>query len=387
MAKHPNVILLTLDCLRPDHLGCYGYKAVETPNIDWLAENGVRCENAYCHGTNTWVSHASIMTGLLPPNHGCRTLYSRIGQSAHTLAELLSANGYRTLGIPGTALVDRERGFDRGFDIYRIEEVREAGVQLPRHVLDPLGQWFKTGREPFAAWIHYFGLHNRKDPSVVRYSPGFSPFAQWYDGKISHADEHLIGPLIQMLKAFGVLEDTLLVITSDHGEDLNAVHTGGSGHNNEPKKEIVRIPLIFHFPERFTGGRVWGQCVRQVDLVPTICDICGIEYPEELDGVSHAAALEKGQDSADSSCDVYIENLWRAYASVKCGRHWLHADWGRRGLTDSVQDGSNGLRRRLALTADYIMDMLPALAKEAVTTLDAKISGGRGRRSKLPPHT
>ncbi len=276
-----NIVLITLDCVRPDFLGCYGCRDVQTPVLDRLASKGVLFEQAVTQAPNTWVSHAGILTGLYPPAHGLRTPYDRIDPALPTLASRLAEQGYACAGFPGNDLVGRSMGFGKGFDLFFEEYVRgvqgEQGPGKPsannrnrwKDVLDAAEGWLGRHKHPVFLWFHYLDTHHLPDfdlPEYYRYSR--DPLWQFYEGKISYADQCCIGSVLDLLMRTGRYEDALLIVTSDHGEELN--RGVPPAHNGPLTEGVLRVPLIL-FGERspWKGMRVPNQ-VRTADIFPTL---------------------------------------------------------------------------------------------------------------------
>lgn len=285
---HPwNIVFITLDCVRPDFLGCYGCQSVRTPNLDRLAARGVVFEQAVTQAPNTWVSHAGILTGLYPHLHGLRSPYDRLGSEVPTLASLLSEAGYRTAGFPGNDLLGSRAGFGKGFDLYfedyrlcRSVDPAANGVTANNRnrweeVLGAADAWLSAVSEPFFLWFHYLDTHHLPEcdlPDFFRF--GRDPQWQFYEGKISLADERCIGAVLGMLDRHGSYERTLLFILSDHGEEL--VPGLPPFHNGGLSDKVLRVPLIVFCPGMPGGGMRISQQVRTADLVPTVLDAIGL---------------------------------------------------------------------------------------------------------------
>ena len=216
LSNSANVLLLTIDTLRPDHLGCYGYKSVKTPNIDRLARNGILFTNAYSPVPLTLPSHVSIMTGQYPIRHGVHNngIYV-LSNSADTLAEILRNNGYKTGAVVASHVLDSQFGLDQGFDHYddhlnRDKEVRPQEHECYREgevVTDLTKKWLKKNHKgPFFLWVHYFDPHAPYDPP----SPFDSRYEdQPYDGEIAYLDKCL-GQL------FKEMQDAVLILLCVH---------------------------------------------------------------------------------------------------------------------------------------------------------------------------
>ncbi len=285
---HPwNIVFVTLDCVRPDFLGCYGCQTVRTPNLDRLAARGVVFEQAITQAPNTWVSHAGILTGLYPHLHGLRSPYDRLGPDVPTLASLLAEAGYRTAGFPGNDLLGSRAGFGKGFALYyedyrlsRAADPAANGVTANNRnrwedVLRAADAWLSAGSGPFFAWFHYLDTHHLPEcdlPDYFRF--GRDPQWQFYEGKISLADERCVGAILQMLERHGFYERTLLFILSDHGEEL--VPGLPPFHNGGLSEKVLRVPLIVFRPGMPGGGMRVSQQVRTADLVPTVLEGIGL---------------------------------------------------------------------------------------------------------------
>jgi len=319
----PSVLLVTLDTVRADRLGCYGHAGAATPRLDELAARGVRFERAYTTAPLTLPAHASILTGTYPVFHGVHDNGSyRLDDRLTTVAELLRPQGYRTAAFVGAYPVQAHFGLSQGFEVYddRLErptdtefyafEERRAG-----EVIDAAERWLATvgPAEPFFAWVHLF------DPHAIYRPP--EPFATEfagdpYQGEIAYAD-HELGRLFDRLRDDGVLERTLVVVVADHGEGLG--DHGEDTHGLLIYDTTMRVPLLLAGPGVPSGETV--DAVSSVaDLLPTVTDLLGLETPAEVQGRS-LAPLWRGE--ALPGRDAYLESLW--------GR--LHFGWSElRGL-------------------------------------------------------
>jgi len=273
-----NVLLVTLDTTRADHLGCYGYKAIRTPILDGLADNGVLFENAYTAAVMTYPSHASILTGLLPPAHGIRNNGSfKLRSSAETLAEVLRASGYRTGAVVGAFVLDSMFGLDQGFESYDdylpdsgshdivfaqrdAKAVTDAALQYLSQVKE--GRWF--------LWVHYFDAHSPyRPPSPYKEEYG----KRGYDGEIAYVDAEL-GRLLAGIREIGARDRTIVVAVADHGEGLR--DHGEQSHGVFVYDETARVPLIIQVPGFVKGPKRVSAVVRTTDIMPTILDLLRI---------------------------------------------------------------------------------------------------------------
>jgi choline-sulfatase len=295
-ASQPNIILISLDCVRQDRLSCYGNHDTRTPNIDAIATEGVRFTQAICQAPFTTSSLASILTGLYPFNHNIRLLVGQyLAQNIPTLGSLFKQAGYVTGGFPSVFLLDRNSGFKNGFDVFddRIETIRDGfrGPWRPGDLTtDALLRFIETyKKKPFAAWVHYFDPHD--------YNPGNPDSLLMQNRKIEETDG-LIAKLIKSLKKWRLWEKTLVVITADHGDSFG--EHGEYGHGKALYDTTLRVPLIFRWPQQLAQGISIEQQVRLIDILPTILDLIGCLKTVQsqnifFDGVSLLPTI-KGKD-------------------------------------------------------------------------------------------
>ncbi len=272
-----NVLLITLDTTRADHLGCYGYAAARTPALDALAGRGVRFVRAYAPAPLTLPSHGTILTGLYPAAHGVRNNGHVLAPKWRTLAEILKGRGYETAAFVSSFSVDSRFGLDRGFDVYEDTFDPQAplkGANAERRAeatFAPFARWLEgRGGRPFFAWLHYYDPHLPYDPP----SPYMEDSAgRPYDGEIAYMD-HYVGEALRALERRGLAGRTLVVVAGDHGEGLgDKVETG---HGIFLYEETVRVPLILHDPAAFPKPRVVGAAVRLADVAPTVLETLGL---------------------------------------------------------------------------------------------------------------
>lgn len=273
-ASSHNVLLITLDTTRADHLGCYGYPDARTPRLDGLAREGVRFARAYAPAPLTLPAHASIMSGLYPVAHGVRNNGHDLPAGIATLAGILKAKGFVTAAFVSSFSVDSRFGLDRGFDVY--DDTFEAeqplkGANAERRA-EPTFARFSAwlaglGSRRFFAWVHYYDPHLPYDPPA--------PFRQGhpYDGEIAYMD-HYVGAVLDLLEKRGLLDRTLVVAAGDHGEGLG--DKVEMGHGVFLYEETLRVPLILRDPAVFRAPRTIESAVRLVDLAPTILDTIGL---------------------------------------------------------------------------------------------------------------
>ncbi len=304
-----NLLLITIDTLRADVLGAYGHPGGLTPNLDQLATEGVRFTSAFAHATMTLPSHCSILTGQYPIRHGVRDngLF-RLEASRLTLAEILSQAGYRTGAFIGAYVLDTRFGLSQGFDRYDDYYGEKTGFmnfnfveRTAEKVLSPATAWIEQDEgRPWFAWLHLFDPHVPYDPpdpyrDLYRDRP--------YAGEVAYTD-HALGGFLERVRSTGRLENTLLVITSDHGESLG--EHGETTHGAFAYNSTLHVPLIL-WSAPGIRPQVLSETVSHVDLVPTILELLGVPVPDSVQGDSLLPHL-RGQGTAGIR-PVYFETL------------------------------------------------------------------------------
>jgi len=378
-----NVVLVTIDTLRPDHLGCYGYKSIQTPNLDTLATRGARFSRAVACVPLTLPSHASILTGTYPPVHGVRDMGGFVlGESPPALATLLARAGFRTAAVVGSAALDHRYGLSRGFETYDDQmpgSNEPATIALPERrageVVDRVLAWLAArpaGR--FFLWVHFFDPHSPYDPPA----PYRNHYAgRLYDGEIAYTDAEL-GRLLDAFRRQGLDGQTLFAILGDHGESLG--EHGESTHGVFLYDATVRIPLILAGPG-VPAGRVVDAQVRSIDLVPTILTALKLPLGSELQGASLWPLLTGSGTLPPESRFAYLETVyprthfgWSELRGLRTGEwKYIQAPWEE--LYDLRQDPSekqSSLRASPA-TAERYKSLLAGIARgkrgaEAVRT-------------------
>ncbi|HEX9639865.1 MAG TPA: sulfatase [Candidatus Krumholzibacteria bacterium] len=319
-ASRPNILLVVLDTVRADRLGAYGDARAQTPNLDAFAHAATLFEN--CMSSSCWTlpAHASLFTGMLPIAHQATQETLRLSDKFPTLAEIFAAHGYSVYGASANAVVSRTNGLDRGFphfeELYRSEV--ENSHRLPgRHPHDVALEKWLSGREddrPFFAFLNFIEAHTPYWPPEPFLSRALLP--QWtlqqgraaslqktrdhyllpeglsdetihimsrlYDGEIAYLD-WAFGKLAEMLEAHGFLDDTLIVVTSDHGEQFGE-HDLVS-HSFSLYEPLIDIPLMVRWPDGRNAGTRRADPVHLMDLFPSLLKVAGIRPAAAIHGV------------------------------------------------------------------------------------------------------
>ena len=307
-----NVVLVTIDTLRADHIGCFGYQLVQTPHLDSLAARGTRFAQAVTPVPLTLPSHASILTGTYPFVHGVRDMGGFVLQeSPPTLATLLSQAGFRTAAFVGSVTLDHRYGLNRGFATYDDDmppAESEAGPRKPERraevVVERTLAWLAArpaGR--FFLWVHFFDPHSPYDAP----QPFHAQYADHpYDGEVAYADAQL-GRLLEAVREQGVSDRTLFVVMGDHGESLG--EHGESTHGIFLYDATTRIPLVIAGPGVPYGKVVQAQ-VRSIDVMPTILAAVKIKAGDLLQGVSLCPLIEGNGGLPPESRFALMETIY-----------------------------------------------------------------------------
>jgi hypothetical protein len=303
------VILISIDTLRADHLPAYGYSRVATPHLDRLRSDSVLFENAYSHSPLTLPSHLSVLTGLLPYEHGVRNNigYRFDGDRYPTLPGYLKQQGYSTAAAVSAYVLRGQTGISAGFDLY--EDGIAARDRVPLGILQRPGRiavesglrWIgQRAGEPFFFLLHLFEPHAPYDPP----EPYRSRYPLAYDGEIAAADA-AVGVFLDGLTTLGLYDQAAVFLFSDHGEGL-ADH-GEDEHGIFLYREAIHVPLMLKLPGSRHRGAAVSTPVQLIDLLPTIGELTGFEVPAELAGTS---LLPTVSGSGLGQRRIYSETLY-----------------------------------------------------------------------------
>jgi arylsulfatase A-like enzyme len=360
----PNIVLISVDTLRPDHLGCYGYSRDTSPRINRLAAEGALFENAISSTSWTLPAHCAMLTGLADTVHGCLDMDQRLDDSRTTLAERLREVGYATVGFfsgPGLHPVfGLAQGFDKyvdctsyadvtikvmtagqGLDGGVVESRSNADITNPK-VYREVQAWLKRNqRRPFFMFIHMWDVHfdfippppyDTKfdgdyrgtvtgenfivDPSINAKMPerDREHIVALYDGEIAWTDEH-IGKILDDLDSLGLRDATVVMLLSDHGEEF--FEHGRKGHRQTLYDEVIRIPLIVRYPGRIPAGQRFREQARMVDVVPTLLELAGMPVPADVMGQSLVPLFSGRRLGADTLAVSELFSVGRELRSFR----------------------------------------------------------------------
>jgi arylsulfatase A-like enzyme/Tfp pilus assembly protein PilF len=327
----PNVLLITIDTVRADRIGAYGYAGASTPVLDRLAREGVRFADATTQAPLTGPAHAALLTGLYPARIGVRdNATTPVPETVTTAAEVFKARGYRTGGFVGAFILTAPYGFAQGFDTFDADfpgfsdglklQVRRRGDA----VVDAAVKWLTGGgTQPFFGWVHLYDAHAPYDPPA--------PFATRfktspYDGEIAYVDA-CIGRLIATLERTGRLDRTLVAVVADHGESLG--EHGEQEHGMFLYEGVLHIPWIMRLPGHVHAGVTVAQQVRAIDVLPTLAAIAGAPMAR-VDGESVAALVDgkARRDAPSSYAETYYPKWHYGWSELKSirGDRWKYID-------------------------------------------------------------
>ncbi len=349
----PNVILISVDTLRVDHLGCYGYSKNTTPNIDRFSKESVLFENCIVQAPSTLPSHASMFTSLLPSHHGA--LYATrdpIPQQITTLTEFLKNKNYKTISYNGGAQVSASFGFGQGFDKYH--SLPDSDDTLFKTTIKDAIEWLERHNgDNFFLFLHTYQTHHPYTPPK-RYLRQFEAsyagsltdeisiktitdinsgkikitgedlrhIINCYDAEIKSMDEAFL--LLQnYLKKQDIYDNTLIIFTSDHGEEFNE-HGWVGWHSHTLYDELIKAPLIIRFPHANYAGKIINQQVRSIDILPTVLHILDIQKTSlfSFDGIDLMPIIQGKQRDEKLYAISQLDNLLKPLPVAIRTEHW-----------------------------------------------------------------
>jgi choline-sulfatase len=338
-----NLVLVTIDTLRADRLGCYGYSKIETPNLDQLAKKGALFENAVTHTPLTAPSHASLFTGLYPMVHQVRDTGGFVLQSSHvTIAEILRRQGWDTAAFVGSSVLKKHFGFNQGFAVYDDEmpkpDPRKMAAEFAERragaVVDRAIRWLASQqRSPFFLWVHVFDPHSPYNPP--------SPFREKYrtrpyDGEVAYTDQQL-GRLLAAVAKKSPPENTLIAVLSDHGESLS--EHGEYTHGVFLYDATLRIAFLLSGPGVPANLRVKPQA-RMIDVLPTVLELMGGKPPQSVQGTSLVPTFKGKEAAAWSYEETLYPKINMGWAELRGIRtnHWKYIRAPKPELYDLTKD-------------------------------------------------
>lgn len=367
----PNCLILMVDTLRPDHMGCYGYFRDTSPAMDRLAGEGALFENAFSTTSWTLPAHAALFTSLFDTVHSTILDGKPLNEKRLTLAEVLKGQGFRTAGFYTGPYLSYFFGLSQGFDTYencasektddwlsngdgflKAHRLSHKDITSPR-LLDRALRWMEENRQqPFFLFLHFFDVHydyippppfdKKFDPHYKGKMDGKNYYFKkaihkkmnprdldhikaLYDGEIAFVDLH-IGRLLQKMEEWNILNRTLIVLLGDHGEEF--FEHGGKGHRQSLYDEVIRIPLIFRLPSVLPQKTRVSSPVRIIDVMPTVLEILRAPLPDEAMG---ASLLNSMMEGTGPDLPIFAElHLWntRLY-TFRTPKSKVILDWDR----------------------------------------------------------
>jgi arylsulfatase A-like enzyme len=314
------VVLVSIDTLRADHLGFYGYERPTSPVLDALAGESTVFEEAMSSSPWTLPAHASLLTGLYPSRHGLTSHERYLSSSLATLAQLFSREGYLTAAVVNSHNLGPDFGLDRGFQQYRYVEEIATRREPSKEITEQAVQWVgEAGDRPLFLFLHYYDVHSdyaslpeheaeflrpyegiadgttaqlaaHREGTVTLSGADAASLIDRYDAGIRQMDAE-IGRFLSFLRTRGLWDDCLLVLTSDHGEEF--FEHGGVLHGQTQYQEVIRVPLLFKGRGIPAGARV-PVPVSLVDVAPTLLARAGVAVPRGLDGIDVAPLWSDG---------------------------------------------------------------------------------------------
>jgi choline-sulfatase len=380
--KPLNIVVVTIDTLRPDHLHCYGYPNIETPASDQLAQQGALFEDAVAQAPLTPPSHASIFTGQYPTVHGVRNTGGFVlPSSARPLARILQEQGWDTAAFVSSAVLKKVMGFNNGFAVYddqmprqgSAEEVSEDPERPGAETVDRALQWLNAqSGKPYFLWVHLY------DPHMPYHPPGEFKLKykdRPYDGEIAYADQQL-GRLLEAVRKKSLADQTIIAVLSDHGESLG--EHGEYSHGVFLYDSTLRIAFLMAGPGIPAGIRVKQQ-VRSIDFLPTVITLLGGGAPANVQGLSLTPTFSGKSVATDIS---YEETLYpkiaMGWAELRGMRtsHWMYIRAPKPELYDRTLDPAesiNVIAQHPAEVQKFEAQLKNAIGKEGSEKVQTKM--------------
>ena len=373
----PNVVLITIDTVRADHLGCYGYTAIQTPTLDALAHDGVVFDRAISQVPLTWPSHAAILTGTYPFQNGVQDFTGQpLSPQFQSVAQVFERHGYATGAVISAFVLDRSWGLARGFDFYDdafsaetfqkkdIGLVDRRAEESVTHAIRWLG---KTQHRPFFLWLHLYDPHSPYDPPEPFHTEYHDHL---YDGEIAYAD-HELGRLITWLKQNQLYDRTLIAMLSDHGESLG--DHGEHEHGFFVYNSTVHVPLIVKPPAAsgIRPGRV-PRPVETVAVAPALLQFAGVKDAIEKQFQSRGLfgpGAEKEDASYSETFYPFSSFGWSPLHALETSRyHYIDSPAAELYDLTTDPEEKNNLASGQTATVAVLKDKIAALLRERPST-------------------
>lgn len=328
----PNIILISIDTTRRDHCSVYGYQYNTTPNLRRFANQGTTFALAYAPSSTTAVSHSTMFTGLYPNTHGVLKNGMKLAKKHNTLAEYLKANHYQTAALVSVFVLESKFGYAQGFkyfyDKFKSDEATIHHKQWGEHPLDNQAfdrradytlqltiAWLtkkRNPKKPFFLFVHFFDPHKTyipPEPYASRFAPKkenpteLEKIVGNYDGEIAFTDSQ-IGTLLEKLDQMDLSENTLVIITADHGEGL--MQHNWLQHGLNIYEEAVRVPLLVRWPNHIPQGKIISEPVGLISLAPTILDLVGIKPSNATFQGQSLGPVLRGEMTLDKNRPIFL---------------------------------------------------------------------------------
>ncbi len=432
-AGRPNVLLISIDSLRRDHLRSYGYQRDTSPVMERLAREGVVFETVVAPTSWTLPSHITMMTGISPETHGVIDDGRRLSSAATTLAEVFRFEGYETAGFVSGPYLRAEYGFYQGFDLYDDYSVElaqpafgnlsladESHSWITAPVLaKSFSSWFEDWSSrhrgaPFFAFLHQWDVHYDYLPpppydtmfdaaylgsATGRYEHMKSSMSArdlehvvaLYDGEIRFSDE-LVDHLISALENGGILDQTIVILTADHGEEF--YEHGLKGHRHQLYDESLLVPLVMRYPPSLAAGIHVRQQVRLMDIARTVLGLAKVNPPQGFGSIKGESGVQRGRDLADlvnrapGPVVHAFGSLGGSMFFLRTGRHkfLLNADFETEELYDLMRDPEeldNIVKSQLELAAEMRAELQSWMSKMSAVDVADRFDPGYRNREQL----
>jgi len=317
------VILITIDTLRSDRLPVYGYEGLQAPFFVEFASQAITFDRAYAHSPITLPSHATIMTGLMPDQHGVReNIGFFLKDDAQTLAEVFQTAGYATGGFVSSMVLRPQTGIQQGFSTYegpfqsqKQSHVRSFAQQSGKDTLAHAQKWVQAHKEkPFFLWVHLYEPHTPYDPPA----PYNETYSHPYDGEIAYTDA-LLNEFFTSLKSEGLYDKSLVLLTSDHGESLG--EHGEKEHGLFVYRPSIQVPFLLKLPFQHRGGTRENRAVGLVDVKPTLLALTGLtSEPKSGLPLLHSSKLNRRVIYSEAMTAALFFG-WHAHRGAIEGEH------------------------------------------------------------------